>query len=150
MPGTLILQHHDDGRVTVAFRPTDPRESGLVSDPFSFAFPLSPQDLEDLRWSLQDSLNASADADVDAGAARAPAIAAKVRPWGEALFRPLFGPGAPGRTAYARAREARAEVAIVSADPAILALPWELLWHPDRPTPPGAGHARPGPLVAPG
>jgi hypothetical protein len=63
------------------------------------------------------------------------AVQAKLAEWGRALFEAVFSAGKPGRDAYLQAREGACALALRSASPAFLSLPWELLQDPQRPTP---------------
>ena len=93
---------------------------------------MSPQEREDLRWYLEDYLEAPYAVYQDRGTA----IADQIQPWGVRLFDALFGAGQPGRDAYLKARAAEpCELWIASKAPAFLGLPWELLHDPARPAP---------------
>ena len=86
------------------------------------AWPLDGDALEDLRWYLEDYLRAPFGVWEDRG----PAVQGRLAGWGEAVFESVFGPG-PARDAYLRARNSGGEVMFQSAEPDLLALPWELM-----------------------
>ena len=104
-----------------------------AGEPAAFVSPLTPQDLKDLRWYLEDYLVAPFAVYEERGKA----IEGKLAGWGEALFAALFGEGAAGRDTYNRAREASAaaELLLASHSAEFLGLPWELLRDPRRATP---------------
>ncbi len=130
MTDRLIVSGLPDGRVGVSYRPAGVEDAEAYGEPVSFVSPLSAQDLAELTWYLERYLLAPFAVYAEKGAA----IEGKLKTWGEALFAPLFGAGKP-RDAYVQARQHQAELVIHSAVPEFLALPWELLKDPDRPTP---------------
>ena len=85
-------------------------------------WPLDGDALEDLRWYLEDYLRAPYGVWEDRG----PAVQAKLTSWGDLVFGSVFGPG-PARDVYQRARDKGLEVVFRSAEPGLLALPWELM-----------------------
>ncbi len=98
------------------------------------SWPLDAGALEDLRWYLEDYLQAPYGVWEDRG----PAIQGKLPGWGEQVFASVFGSG-PARLAYERARNKGFEVVFRSADPGLLALPWELMRDSTGPVALGAG-----------
>ena len=98
------------------------------------AWPLDPEALEDLRWYLEDYLQAPYGVWEEHG----PAVQGKLAGWGEEVFGSVFGSG-PARFAYERARDAGLEVVFRSAEPGLLALPWELMRDGAGPVALGAG-----------
>jgi hypothetical protein len=86
------------------------------------AWPLDGEALEDLRWYLENYLLAPFGVWEDRG----PAVRERLPDWGEQVFASVFS-GGPARDAYQRARDHGLEVVFQSADPALLALPWELM-----------------------
>ena len=128
MPARLVLQE-SQGTLQVLYQPEGqvlPEAAGL---PEPFAFPLSTEELEDLRWYLEDYLRAPYAVYEDRGQA----IAGCLKGWGERLFGALFGPGRPGQGAYREMLSAGStELWISSESPAVLALPWELLHDPEH------------------
>ena len=120
-----------DGRVSVS-RWLDGEDPGQASEPFPLAWPLDAEALEDVRWYLEDYLRAPYGVYGDRGAR----VAARLRPWGEAIFSALFGSG-PARDAYVgmRSRSAGTEIVLRSPSPSLLGLPWELLADPKSATP---------------
>jgi len=85
-------------------------------------WPLGETDLEDLRWYLEDYLLAPFGVWEDRG----PAVQEKLAEWGDQVFGSVFS-GGPARDAYQRARDKGLEVVFRSAEPDLLALPWELM-----------------------
>jgi tetratricopeptide (TPR) repeat protein len=120
----LTVDLSPDGRASVSAS-----VSATAKKPFTLAWPLDDGDLEELRWYLEDYLRAPYGVYGDRG----PAVADAVRGWGAAVFGALFGSG-PARAAY-RALPTDAEIVCRSSEPRLLALPWELLWDPERPAP---------------
>ncbi len=129
---TRLILREDQGRLQVLLqRPghTIPEAHGAQH---GFAAPLSAGELEDLRWYLEDYLRAPYGVYQDRGER----IAGRLETWGERLFATAF-PGGPARDAYTSAREGTCcELWLASSSPAFLALPWELMRDPRRPTPP--------------
>jgi tetratricopeptide (TPR) repeat protein len=109
-----------DGQVNIA----NWRESELPESVFQgeFAWPLEPSALEDLRWYLEDYLQAP----YGVWEQRGPRIQAGLAGWGAAVFEAVFGPE-PARYAYQRARDRGLELVFRSAEPGWLGLPWELM-----------------------
>ena len=102
----------------------------LIIDVDDEGWPLTPDSLEDLRWYLEDYLDAPYGVYEDRGAQ----IQRNLKDWGEAVFTAALGP------VWAAFRElttvdAAPDVVIRSASPALLALPWELMRDPGRPAP---------------
>ncbi|HEY0014844.1 MAG TPA: tetratricopeptide repeat protein [Longimicrobium sp.] len=95
--------------------------------------PLSARELEDLRWYLEDYLQAPFAVYEERGSA----IQGRIGEWGTRLFEALFGRGKPGRDAYLRARSSIYgwSLWIASDSPAFLSLPWELMRDPSDATP---------------
>ena len=98
------------------------------------AWPLDRDALEDLRWYLEDYLLAP----FGVWEERGPAVRGRLAGWGDEVFGSLFGAG-PARDAYQRARDQGLEVVLRSADPGLLALPWELMRDSAGPVALGAG-----------
>jgi tetratricopeptide (TPR) repeat protein len=131
MPTRLILEE-DQGAVQVLLH----REGQIRPEPYGapipFEIPLTPQEREDLRWYLEDYLEAPYAVYEDRGST----IAQQISLWGRRLFDAVFGVGKPGRDAYTQARAAGdCELWIASSSPAFLSLPWELLQEQDGATP---------------
>ena len=130
MSNRLIVQE-DNGRVMVALLRAG-QFSPEASQPFDFAPPLKTEQLEDLRWYLEDYLGAPFAVYEERGQT----IASQLNNWGEALFLALFGPGKPGHDPYLRSRGGGAtELVLSSKRSGFLALPWELLKDPERADP---------------
>jgi tetratricopeptide (TPR) repeat protein len=91
-------------------------------------WPLDGDALEDLRWYLEDYLQAP----FGVWEQRGPAIQGRLDGWGEQVFGSLFD-GGPARFAYERARDRGLELVFRSDEPALLGLPWELMRGPDGP-----------------
>ena len=86
MTERLIVDLGAGGRVRVAIE-RDQELTDFAGEPFDLAWPLDGEELDDLRWYLEDYLRAPYGAD----SARGERIAAALRPWGEAVFESVFG-----------------------------------------------------------
>jgi tetratricopeptide (TPR) repeat protein len=128
----LVVDLGADGRVAVGSWPDRDHHGAGAGEPFELAWHLDDDVLEDLRWYLEDYLRAP----FGVYGERGPQVEARLAGWGEAAFAAVFGAGA-GRDEYVRMRAQRADVELVfrSRSPALLALPWELMRDPSRPTP---------------
>ncbi len=102
-----------------------------VATPFggstAFTSPLSVQDLDDLRFYLEDYAQLPVGEFLQRGER---VEKEKLAAWGEALYREVFGGDEARHTAYVQAKTALAngeavEVVIRSNDPQFLGLPWE-------------------------
>ena len=126
----LLVDVSADRRVTVGVQ-REGEAPVVVGAPFDLAWPLGGEDLDDLRWYLEDYLRAPYGAD----GARGERIAASLSRWGVAVFESVFGEG-PARDAYVVARRGGGDVEVVfrSPSPAVLGLPWELMRDPARPS----------------
>ena len=120
MPDRLLVDLGGDGQAVTSSWPDGGLPEEVSRAPLSW--PLDADVLEDLRWYLEDYLLAPFGVWEDRG----PAVAGKLAGWGEEVFGSVFGPGRV-RDAYQRARDRGLEVLFRSADPALLALPWELI-----------------------
>jgi CHAT domain-containing protein len=98
-----------------------------------FRFSLSPQDQEDIRWYLEDYLEAP----FDPGPVIAARVERRLTQIGEDLFLKLFPAGSEARALWDRLRnrlgEHRVELAAEMAEGA--AIPWELLKEPGAEAP---------------
>ncbi|MFE7558634.1 tetratricopeptide repeat protein [Kitasatospora sp. NPDC057500] len=105
---------------------------GPATDGTELRWPLDREDLDELRWYLEDYLQAPFGVYGDRGRA----VERRLPAWGAAVFATLFGAG-PGRDAYlrARARGDRLEIVLRSESAELLGLPWELMADPARPSP---------------
>lgn len=91
--------------------------------------PMDPEELEDLRWYLEDYLQTPFGVYSDRGSR----IAERLPEWGKKLFSAVLGPDRmTGKYAGAPAPGA-AEIVLRSASPHWLGLPWELMRAPDAP-----------------
>jgi hypothetical protein len=117
--GARLIVQEQGGRITVALQ----LSGQLVAtpyEPFAFESPLSTEQREDLRWYLEDYLQAPFAVYEERGEQ----IQSQLLGWGEALFASLFGPGRPARDAYLRTRDSGATELVVSSHNAgFLALP---------------------------
>jgi hypothetical protein len=131
MSDRLLVDLDANGRVTVGVQRGEELPD-VAGAPFELAWPLDGDELEDLRWYLEDYLRYPYGAD----GARGERIAASLPRWGEAVFASIFGSGA-ARDAYVTARRSDTppEVVFRSASPGFLGLPWELMRDPARPSP---------------
>jgi hypothetical protein len=122
VPDRLVVDLGGDGQAGVLLWP----DGGGVPEPVSsrvpVAWPLDAAALEDLRWYLEDYLLAP----FGVWQERGPAVQERLAGWGDEVFGSVFGAG-PARDAYQRARDRGLEVVFRSADPGLLALPWELM-----------------------
>jgi tetratricopeptide (TPR) repeat protein len=89
--------------------------------------PLDADELEDLRWYLEDYVRAPFGAYADRGLD----VERRLAGWGEKLFASVFGTGLPGEPHW-QARELTSpfEMLVTSASPKTLGLPWELMRDP--------------------
>jgi tetratricopeptide (TPR) repeat protein len=126
MADRLLMDLGENGLVTVGISPDGGLPETVSQEPL--AWPLDAGALEDLRWYLEDYLRAP----FGVWQERGPQIHARLAGWGEAVFASVFGSG-PARDAYQRARDRRLELVFRSADPGLLALPWELMRDPAGP-----------------
>ena len=122
----LLVDLDADGLVTVDMWP----EGGLPETVSRrrLEWPLDGDELEDLRWYLEDYLRAP----FGVWQERGPRIQARLAGWGEAVFASVFGPG-PARDVYQRTRDRGLELVFRSASPGPLGLPWELMRDPGGP-----------------
>jgi hypothetical protein len=132
----LILREQDGSIEVLLHHPGQlaPEPAGARSE---FLNPLSVEDLEELRFYLEDYLALPS----GVFAARGEAVERDgLKRFGEALFDATFGPDPRRREAYGMARLEAArggpvQVLISSANARFLGLPWELLKDPAHPEP---------------
>jgi hypothetical protein len=120
VPDRLVVDLTGDGQAAILMWPDGGFPEEVARAPL--AWPLDRDALEDLRWYLEDYLLAPYGVWEEHG----PAIQDKLPGWGDQVFASVFGSG-PGRDAYQRARDHGLEVVFRSAEPTLLALPWELM-----------------------
>ena len=120
MTERLVVNLRTDGLATVLNWPDGGIPEEVSRRPLQW--PLDADALEDLRWYLEDYLLAP----YGVWEVRGPTVAERIGSWGEEVFASIFG-GGPARDAYQRARDRRLEVLLLSADPGLLGLPWELM-----------------------
>ena len=132
MPDRLLVDLGRDGQAEVLVWPHDELPEPVSHTPLTW--PLDAEALEDLRWYLEDYLQAPFGVWEDRG----PAIQGRLAEWGAQVFGSVFGSG-PARDAYQRARDKGLEVVFRSADPNLLGLPWELMRDGAGPIALGAG-----------
>ncbi|MGV9763567.1 tetratricopeptide repeat protein [Micromonospora tulbaghiae] len=132
MTDRLVIDIGTDGRATIATWLDGELLPEPDGEPFPLIWPVDDDALSDLRWYLEDYLRAPYGVYGERGAA----IAAALPEHGIAIFDALFGSG-PSRDAYVRlrARGQPLEIVFRSSTPQWLALPWELLRDPARPSP---------------
>jgi tetratricopeptide (TPR) repeat protein len=123
----VIIDLAEDGAgamSTVAVSTIAEGQSRAVEDgPVPLAWPLDSDALEDLRWYLEDYLDAPYGVYEDRGAY----VEAALARWGQAVFSAVFGTAA-AREAYTRMRDdGNLELVFRSSSPALLGLPWELI-----------------------
>ncbi|WP_030643894.1 MULTISPECIES: tetratricopeptide repeat protein [Streptomyces] len=128
----LVLDLCANGRMSVARWPAgEPHPAPAVqTDPLRW--PLVAEELEELRWYLEDYLRAP----FGVYGERGPDIAERLRGWGIEVFAALLGSG-PARDFYLRALSSGGalEIVVRSDSAQLLALPWELMTDPGRPSP---------------
>ncbi len=120
MADRLLVDLGGDGQAEVLLWPGEGMPERVSRAPL--AWPLDADALEDLRWYVEDYLQAPFGVWEDRG----PAVAEKLSAWGDLVFGSVFGDG-PARYAYERARDRGLEVVFRSAEPGLLGLPWELM-----------------------
>ena len=132
MADRLFLDLSAEGEVQIGFQRHGEMTPSPVGDPVGLVSPFADDVLGELRWYLEDYLQAPFGVYEERG----PAIAAQLQGWGEALFSAVFESG-PARDAYVRMldRDVGRELYVRSESAGLLALPWELMWDPDRPSP---------------
>lgn len=133
MPDRLVVDLAADGHVRVEVQLEGDVVGSPAGEPVPWSVPFFEGDLDQLRWYLEDYLQAP----FGVYEAQGPSVAARLADWGERLFSSVFGSGA-GRDAYLRVRAREhigSELYVRSADPRWLGLPWELLRDPRHPTP---------------
>jgi tetratricopeptide (TPR) repeat protein len=124
---TRLIVREAEGAVQVSLHRPGLVVAEPAGPPQPFPAPLSAQEMEDLRWYLEDYLQAPFAVYEKRGAA----VQARIDEWGTRLFDVLFGTGKPGRDSYLRAGAAGEwSLWLVSASPAFLSLPWELMRDP--------------------
>jgi tetratricopeptide (TPR) repeat protein len=128
----LLVDFRGDGRAGVLWWREGESPEEVSREPL--LWPLGRDALEDLRWYLEDYLLAPFGVWEDRG----PAIRARLAGWGDQVFGAVFGDG-PARRAYWRAQYQGLEVVFRSADPGLLALPWELMRDRSGPVALGTG-----------
>ncbi|MEW2519704.1 tetratricopeptide repeat protein [Actinacidiphila alni] len=128
----LLVDLRDDGLVQVSSWPAGERLPRPVGDPAPLVWPLSDEELVDLRWYLERYLRLP----TAVYGERGERVAAELPRWGEAIFSSVFGDG-PGREAYtaARTRGGPVEITLLSKSPEQLGRPWELMAAPGRGVP---------------
>ncbi|HZR48336.1 MAG TPA: tetratricopeptide repeat protein [Streptosporangiaceae bacterium] len=131
MADRLIVDLNRDGTARMSVQ-LDGDDLADGTAPFGLTWPLDGQALDDLRFYLEDYLRLPSGVYQVRGAA----VQQNLPDWGTAVFRAVFA-GGPARDAYLklRARQGGTLLVFRSEDPALLALPWELMRDPARPTP---------------
>ena len=135
MTERLLVSLDADGQAEVALWPDEGLPEPVTRTPL--AWPLDADALEDLRWYLEDYLSAPFGVWEDRG----PVVREMLAGWGKQIFQSVFGSG-PARNAYQRARDRGLEVVFRSAEPGLLALPWELMRDEAGPVALGSGISR--------
>jgi tetratricopeptide (TPR) repeat protein len=116
----LVVDLGADGQAKVLSWPDGGIPEQVSQAPL--AWPLDADALEDLRWYLEDYLQAP----YGVWEERGPAIREKLSGWGDLVFGSVFS-GGPARDAYLLARDRGLELVFRSADPTLLGLPWEVM-----------------------
>jgi len=132
LPDRLLVDLRGDGQAVVQSWP----DGGLPEEVSraALSWPLDADALEDLRWYVEDYLLAPFGVWEDRG----PAVRGKLAAWGDEVFGSVFGGGA-ARYEYERARDRGLELVFRSAEPGLLAFPWELMRDGAGPVALGAG-----------
>ncbi|MDJ0705471.1 MAG: hypothetical protein QNJ46_19510 [Leptolyngbyaceae cyanobacterium MO_188.B28] len=102
-----------------------------------FEHPFDTPVLEEVRWYLEEYLNFPYGLEPD----RARQVEQSFQIWGEQLFELIFRSSEEARTFFQEATRAgldHCELAVSSDDPAVLNLPWELIYSPPPQGPSGA------------
>ena len=120
MADRLVVDLGSDGAAGVLSWPDSGVPEEVSRSPFEWR--LDGDALEDLRWYLEDYLRAPFGVWEDRG----PAVQRKLARWGDEVFGSVFGSG-PACDAYQLAWDKGLEVVFRSAEPGLLALPWELM-----------------------
>ncbi|WP_406485991.1 tetratricopeptide repeat protein [Streptomyces phaeochromogenes] len=128
----LLVDLRSDGRVQVSSWPAGEQFPRPVGEPVQLVWPLSDEDLADLRWYLERYLRLPTAVYGERGAR----VAAALPKWGQQIFTAVFGSG-PARDAYvaARVRGGSMEIALLSSSAEQLGRPWELMSDPGRGVP---------------
>ncbi|MFE9012900.1 CHAT domain-containing tetratricopeptide repeat protein [Streptomyces cyaneofuscatus] len=128
----LLVDLRSDGRVQVLSWPAGEQYPRPVGDPVELVWPLTDDDLTDLRWYLEQYLEVPSGVYEERGAR----VAGLLPSWGEQIFTAVF-PAGPVRDAYvnARAQDSPAELVFLSSSAQQLGRPWELMSFPGRSVP---------------
>ncbi|MET7604933.1 tetratricopeptide repeat protein, partial [Streptomyces avermitilis] len=128
----LLVDLRADRRVQVSSWPAGEQYARPVGDPVELVWPLSDDDLADLRWYLEDYLEVPTGVYEERGVR----VAGLLPSWGEQIFGAVFTAG-PARDAYvaARSRGGRMEIVLLSTSAEQLGRPWELMSFPGRGVP---------------
>lgn len=130
MANRLIIQEID-GNIRILLHLSGYLTADQVSRDIPYEKIIEPEELEDLRWYLEDYLQAPFAVWEDRGTR----IHKMLPKWGERLFNWLFQSG-KARDAYIGLRGHKDfELWIKSDSPDFLALPWELIKDPELPSP---------------
>jgi len=134
VPDRLLVDLLESGQAVVQSWPDGGLPEEVSRAPLAWPLDLDGEALEDLRWYVEDYLLAP----FGVWEERGPAIRSKLAGWGEQVFGSVFAAG-PARFVYERARDRGLEVVFRSAEPGLLALPWELMRDGSGPVALGAG-----------
>ncbi|MFJ9976703.1 tetratricopeptide repeat protein, partial [Streptomyces cyaneofuscatus] len=128
----LLVDLRSDGRVQVLSWPAGEQYPRPVGDPMDLMWPLTDDDLTDLRWYLEQYLEVPTGVYEERGAR----VAGLLPSWGEQIFTAVF-PAGPVRDAYvdARAQDGPVELVFLSSSAQQLGRPWELMSFPGRGVP---------------
>ncbi|MCL1467967.1 tetratricopeptide repeat protein [Argonema galeatum] len=123
----LTITHEND---TIRLSWQRGQESTRFADAIPFQHPFDEQALTDLRWYLEEFLRFPYGIEPD----KAKKIEQKLQEWGEQLFSLVFRSSEKARQFFQAATWDglnQCQLSITSDDPAVLNLPWELLYSPD-------------------
>ena len=132
MANRLFVELTADGQLSVGTWLDGEHPGGPTDESCSLVWPLDTDELDELRWYLEDYLRAP----FGVYGERGPRVQERLAGWGEAIFAAVFGSGS-ARDAYMRMRARSEDVEVVFRSPSstLLGLPWELMRDPVRDLP---------------
>jgi tetratricopeptide (TPR) repeat protein len=132
MPAAKLFVREQDGKTRVSYFGSDGLDHDDATSTEPFVCPLTEDELEDLRYYLEEYLTTPYAVYEERGQR----IARSLHEWGVKLFQSLIGSSPEARRLYARAlAQDHRELWLSSGSASFLGLPWELLHDPDRSEP---------------
>ncbi|MCP4456840.1 MAG: tetratricopeptide repeat protein, partial [Cytophagales bacterium] len=124
-----LLINHEENQIQLSWQ----KGSGIprTAPPVTFQHPFDKQVLEDLRWYLEEYISYP----YGIASQRAERIDRQLKEWGESLFQLVFPKESMAWEFWLEATRLgldQCEVGISSEDTAVLNMPWELLYTPER------------------